>query len=523
MPPSAALPARGTALLLALVAALLLFRLGTVPLLGPDEPRYARVAVEMARSGDFVTPKLQGQPWLEKPVLYYWMAAAAFRVFGETEASARLPSVLAALLLTATTALFGARVFGRGAGLHAGFVVGTALLTFAYGRAASMDMLLAAWVTVAIALVGLRLLGIAGSLALPGAGVAAGLAVLAKGPIGLLLPALIVGVALLIRRERTLWARLYSPAAVVLFLAVALPWYLLVYRAVGWSFIEVFFLNHNVARFTSTIHRHPGPVVYYIPVLAAGFAPWSGLLVPAFRSLAPRVRLADLFVLAWLVAPLLFFSAAGSKLPGYILPCLPPLALLMGRAADRWIAEGHRRSGERRGAALLTLAVCAVVATSPLLVARTGDPGGNTLLTLSVWALVFGFAFSRKVATEPAGAVQILRIGAAGLLLLVAVALPPILERRESGRALFLPARGREVLAWGAWRTAWMAGYFYNDGRVRQVEALPDVHAATGSGPALVLAGPAEARVLRAQPDLRVTSLAAGPRNNVLLKVERAR
>ena len=523
MPPSAALPPRGTALLLALVAALLLFRLGAVPLLGPDEPRYTRVAVEMAMSGDFVTPRLQGQPWLEKPALYYWLAAGAFRAFGETETAARLPSVLAALLLTGTTALFGARVFGSGAGLHAGFVVGTALLTFAYGRAASMDMLLAAWVTVAVALSGLALLGIAGRLAIPAAGAAAGLAVLAKGPIGLLLPALVIGAALLLRRERAAWERLLSPAAVVLFLLVALPWYLLVYRAVGWPFIEVFFLDHNVARFTSTIHRHPGPFVYYVPVLVAGFAPWSGLLVPAFRGLAPRLRTADGFVLAWLVAPLLFFSAAGSKLPGYILPCLPPLALLMGRAADRWVAEGHRRSGERRAAALITLALCAVVATAPFLVARTGDPGGNTLFTVSVWALVFGFAFSRKVAPEPAGAIQILRIGAAGLLLLVAVALPPILERRESGRMLFAPAHGREVLAWGAWRTAWMAGYFYNDGRVRPVEALPDVHAATGAGPALVLAGPAEARVLRAQPDLRVTTLASGPRSNVLLKVERAR
>ena len=133
------LPPRATGLLLALVLALLVLRLGAVPLLGPDEPRYARVAVEMQRNGEWVTPTLQGEPWLEKPPLYYWLAGAAFHVLGETEAAARAPSVLALLLLTGTAALVGARLYGSAAGLHAGFVAGTSLLTFAYGRAASMD------------------------------------------------------------------------------------------------------------------------------------------------------------------------------------------------------------------------------------------------------------------------------------------------------------------------------------------------------------------------------------------------
>ena len=170
------LPPRATALLLALVLALLVLRLGGVPLLGPDEPRYARVAVEMQRSGEWVTPTLQGEPWLEKPPLYYWLAGGAFRVLGETEAAARVPSVLALLLLTGTAALVGARLHGSAAGLHAGFVAGTSLLTFAYGRAASMDMLLAASVTLSIGVAGLRMLGIAGRTAWAGAAAAAGLA-----------------------------------------------------------------------------------------------------------------------------------------------------------------------------------------------------------------------------------------------------------------------------------------------------------------------------------------------------------
>src|SRR6185436_3665283 len=156
--PERALPPRATALLLALVAGLLLLRLGAIPLLGPDEPRYARVAVEMHRSGDFVTPRLEGEPWLEKPVLYYWLASAGFALFGENEGAARLPSVAAALLLVGVTALAGARLYGAAAGLHSGFILGTSLLTFVYGRAAAMDMLLAACVTTAIGLFGLRFL-----------------------------------------------------------------------------------------------------------------------------------------------------------------------------------------------------------------------------------------------------------------------------------------------------------------------------------------------------------------------------
>ena len=209
---SHSLPPRATAVLLALVLALLAFRLGAVPLLGPDEPRYTRVAVEMHRAGEWVRPTLQGEPWLEKTPLFYWLAGGAFSVLGETEAAARVPSVLAALLLVGATALFGARLYGSAAGLHAGFVAGTSLLPFAYARAASMDMLLAATVTVAIGLLALRLLGIAGRLAIVAAAAAAGLATLAKGPLGLLLPILVVGGYVVATREWRRASRAPRPA-----------------------------------------------------------------------------------------------------------------------------------------------------------------------------------------------------------------------------------------------------------------------------------------------------------------------
>lgn len=517
-----ALPPRATALLLALVLATAVLRLGAVPLLGPDEPRYARVAVEMQRAGEWVRPTLQGEPWLEKPALYYWLAGAAFRVLGETEAAARVPSVLALLLLTGVTALVGARLYGSRAGLHAGFVAGTSLLTFAYGRAAAMDMLLAASVTLAIGLAGLRLLGIAGRTAFVAAAAAAGLATLAKGPLGLVLPLLVVGAYLAATREWRHLREILSPAAIAALLLVAAPWYAAILADQGRHFVDVFILNHNVQRFSSTIHNHPGPFWYYLPLLLAGLFPWSGLAVPGLARVSPRESRSDLFVLLWLALPLVFFSLAASKLPGYILPCVPPLAILMGRAAERLVGEDAtpERWLSGRVVALVGLVIGALVAAGvPAALHRMGEPLWRSAIPLGVWAVVVAFLASRRIGADPAGALRVLRIGAAGLLVLVALAAPPILARHESGRGLFIPARGREVLAWGAWRTAWMAGYFYNDGRVRQVEGVLEVLEAARGGSALVLAGPGERRRLEAMGAIAVQPLATGPRQNALLLV----
>lgn len=519
-----ALPQRGTALLLALTAALLVFRLGTVPLLGPDEPRYARVAVEMQRAGEWVRPTLAGEPWLEKPPLYYWMAGAAFRVLGETETAARLPSVLAGIALVGMTALFGARLFGGAAGLHAGFVLGTALLPFAYSRAASMDMLLAATVTTAIGLLALSALGIGGRLTVPAAFAVMGLATLAKGPLGLLLPGLVVVGYLLVTRDVRFAKALLSPVGILLFLLVAGPWYVAIFRDQGQHFVDVFLLNHNVARFTSTVHKHPGSPLYYLPVILGGLFPWSGLLVPALAGLRPRRERADLFLLAWLVLPLLFFSAAGSKLPGYVLPCLPPLTLLMGRAAADLVAgePAPRWWAGPRTVAVIGLVLGALLLTAPAVLRFSlKEPAWTLAVPFACWCLIVTFGFSRRVAVDPAGALRLLRIGGAGALLLLTLAAPPILARRESGRRLFAPALGRDVLAWGAWRTAWMAGYFYNDGHVREVEGLPQVQEAVDRGPTLVVVGPGERRRLENTPAFVVHPLAEGPRGNSLLKLER--
>lgn len=515
------LPPRATALLLLLVAALLMLGQGALPLVGPDEPRYVRVAVEMQRSGDWITPTLQGRPWLEKPVLFYWLAGLSMRVFGEHPWAARLPVALASLVLVGVTALVGARLFGCAAGLHAGFVAGSSLLFFVYAHAAAMDMLLATCLTLGLGLTLLRRAGHAGPLALDAAAACFGLATLAKGPLGVLLPALVLaGDALLSRDTRLLRACLH-PRRVLVFGLVAAPWYAWVLHAQGQRFIDDFLLNHNLQRFTSTIHNHPGAPWYYLPVLALGLFPWTGLLLPSLAAWRTWRTPAERFVLLWLALPLLFFSLAGSKLPGYVVPCLPPLALVVGRCAAR-LQSGEWRPPAWAGAravALVGVLLGALVVLLPARLYRLGDPGWAATVPLALWSLLTGLLASRAWRLDAGQALRVLRVGAAGTWALTALVAGPILARVDSGRVLFAAAAGEEVLAWNAWRTAWMAGYFYNDGRVRELRDLAEVGREVATRSRLVLCGPTERRRLLASSAFVVTALAEGPRGQVLLRV----
>ena len=332
-----------------------------------------------------------------------------------------------------------------------------------------------------------------------------------------------VGGFLALTRDGRAARELLRPWGPIAFVVVAGPWYAAVLAAQGWHFVEVFLLNHNLQRFTSTIHNHPGPFWYYLPVLLAGVFPWSGLLLPALLTATPRRERADLFLLVWLVLPLVFFSAAGSKLPGYILPCLPPLAILAARSLRRLATDSDdgRTRAWSRPVALIGLVLGALIFTAPFVLRSQGEPAWASALPTGAWALLIAFLVSRRIQAAPAATLALLRVGALGLPLLLSLAAPEVLAARESGRDLFTPARGREVLAWNAWRTAWMAGYFYNDGRVREVGGFPEIARRLAEGPTLVLCGPGERARLAQDSSLEVLVLAEGPRRNVLLELTR--
>jgi 4-amino-4-deoxy-L-arabinose transferase-like glycosyltransferase len=327
-------------LLVAFWGFLFFYGLGAFGLLGADEPRYAQVAREMLDRSDWVTPTLQGKPWLEKPVLYYWQAMLSFRVFGVTDQAARVPAAFDAAVLIAAIYFF-LRRFRPGSELDGALITASCTAVVGFARAAATDMPLAA--TFAIALLGwyawyesrmrIYLAAFYSFLAL---------GTLAKGPVAPALAAVIIFLFLAAKRDwralpRTLWI-----PGIALYLAVMLPWYIAV-QVRNPEFFRVFILEHNLARFSQDLYHHRQPFWFYLPVFLLAMMPWTLLLVLA---VAERARLIwseskekeafsspedswQLFLLIWMLVPIVFFSASQSKLPGYILPGVPAGALVV--------------------------------------------------------------------------------------------------------------------------------------------------------------------------------------------------
>jgi len=320
-----------------LAYALYLSGLGRVGLVGPDEPRYADVARGMLRLGDYITPHLYGVPWFEKPPLYYWLTALTFRL-GINELTARLPSALAAIIFLGFWFWFARRYYGDCAAKFSCLILATTVGWIGFGRAAAMDMLLATTLSAAIALLAIGLwekrpAGLYGFYAL------LGVATLAKGPLALVLGGMVLLAYVIHRREWNIFPAILKTPAVALFAAIALPWYLLCYGRNGMPFIEEFFIRHNLQRLLSaeTI-GHPQPFWFYLPILLAGLFPWAPtLLLPlwdtwrmGWRRLTESPQ--RVLLIYWVALPFVFFSLSENKLPGYLLPILPPLTLWIGHS-----------------------------------------------------------------------------------------------------------------------------------------------------------------------------------------------
>jgi 4-amino-4-deoxy-L-arabinose transferase-like glycosyltransferase len=330
-------------LLLGLLAGVLFFvRLGATGLFDADEPAYAGAAREMLERGDWITPHFNGRPRFDKPVLFYWLIGLSYRLLGVSEFAVRCWSALAGVALVLLVAWAGRRWFGERAGLLAGLALATNPLTILLARAAVTDMLLTLCMTAAL-LAALEAIG--GAPGRTGWWVALGwgamaLAVLVKGPVGLLIPALVLaGTSLVLREVRPALRRLFPWWGIALFLALSLPWYGLVLAANGRAFIEGFVIKHHLGRYTGVVSSHGGPLWYYLPVLLVGFFPWSGFVPRALwaATLVARRRRAgtpaERVVVAcavWAAVVLLFFSLAATKLPSYLFPAFPALALLVG-------------------------------------------------------------------------------------------------------------------------------------------------------------------------------------------------
>jgi 4-amino-4-deoxy-L-arabinose transferase-like glycosyltransferase len=346
--------------------------LGAIGFVGPDEPRYAWIARDMAETGDWVTPRLYGKPWFEKPPLYYWGAAICFKLFGVSEAAARLPSAISALLATLAMAWLAWRVYGAETARWLLLLLPTTVGMIGFSHAAATDMPFSAMLTIAMVcaapVIGLvpgqsrrdgsqHSLDPAGDeastlrddravagrrwLALILFGVFLGLAVLAKGPAAIILcGGTVFFWALFTKRWRDA-LRLLHPATIATFCLTALPWYILCARR-NPDFFRIFIIEHNFKRYLTPEFQHIQPFWFYIPVLLAAFLPWTVGMLAGLVDSHSRSPL-NAFFLSFSVFPILFFTISRSKLPGYILPAVPPLAWLLMNATSRLARQPQKK------------------------------------------------------------------------------------------------------------------------------------------------------------------------------------
>jgi 4-amino-4-deoxy-L-arabinose transferase-like glycosyltransferase len=309
------------------------FGLTAAGMIGPDEPRYAAIGREMAYSGDWITPRLWGAPWFEKPALLYWMTGAAFRAGLSPDLSPRLPVALLSVCFLALFWWILWREFGCFIAWMASLILATSAGWCLYSQSGVTDIPLSATFSAAM-LLAIPWVSKRDTRLLPFAAALFGLAVLAKGPVGLILAA-----PLALRwRDLLDWLHL---KVILPFLMVAGPWYVLCYVQNGATFLNDFFWKHNVGRFTSGELQHGQPWWFYVPTLMVLFVPWTPLLAIGFRGPSVSDSRHSLLLL-WAVWPLIFFSVSVNKLPGYILPSFPAIAALIAiglaeRYATAWL------------------------------------------------------------------------------------------------------------------------------------------------------------------------------------------
>ncbi len=397
------------------------------PLAEPDEARHAEVGREMLETSDWVTPQLNYRPFLHKPPLLYWLTAACFRSFGVSEATARLPVMIAALGGLLVTFLLARTMYGPTTGAIATIILATSPLYFGMGQVLTMDMLLTFCTTLALAGVWLAFRQRDRrwySLAYP----AVGFGILAKGPVAFILvgvPALILLLRHARGRERY---RALDPAGILLAVAVVLPWYVAV-ESDNPGFLSSFLFHHHLQRFFAPWH-HQEPFWFYGYVLPVALFP-LGLLwlldlrrirLPPPRTWSPQTTL----LLSWAVTTILVFSASRSKLIPYVLPALPPLAILLARLyVSAWSGDSTESTRLVRRTSIALAAIGVSVGVVATVLPMFGDQPRIPLLTpyLGAASIVL---ISTAVLTRcclrfgpPALAFSTIVAGAFGLLLVV--------------------------------------------------------------------------------------------------------
>jgi dolichol-phosphate mannosyltransferase len=477
-PPAAGSPLGGLALVL-VIAALLFFTQLKASLLEPQETRYAEIPREMLAEGRFLTPVLEGQPYFDKPPLFYWCVMACYALFGVHDWSARLTPALAGVLTAGVAYLWGRRALGPRAGLFGALVLCLTAQFVYLGRMLTMDGLLCLWVTAALAAAHTALasdrLRTGWWLA---SAAACGLGVLTKGPVAVVLVAGPTAAYYLLeprcaRLTGAAWANWFLTLA-----AVAAPWFAAMVLTER-DFVEYFFWRHNVLRFAAPFD-HAEPVWFYLPPLLLGTLPWALLLPGLARWLATKApRPASRrppalgFVLLAFAAAFLFFSAAGGKRTVYLLPALPPLALALGCYLDVLAPRGAalreawarlwRRGSRLAFAAAVLVAVAGGGVAVTAAVNRLIPPAAGVALAAVALAAVVVLVAVRRAVSWPVCATTTFAALLAGLLVLL-----PAYNRHYSLRACLSDLPRKAPLRVACYPRRWESvDYYLPNARVR--------------------------------------------------------
>jgi 4-amino-4-deoxy-L-arabinose transferase-like glycosyltransferase len=325
--------------LVALLAFAWFVGIGSRPLNEPDEGRYAEIAREMLVSGDWVMPRFNGLRFYDKPPLHYWITAASYHAFGVQQWTARLWSALAGLLCVAAVGYASRRVWDARRGRLAALVCISLLLVAAGAHLNTLDMGVTAFLTVTLATFMVAEHGCTQAAAqrrwMLATWAAMALAVLSKGLIGIVLPGASLVAYMLWQRDGSLLRRLHIIPGLIVLLLLASPWFVLLARRDA-NFLSFFFIHEHFGRFLSQVADRNHAWWYYLPVLVVGTLPWTGLLVTSLRTGWRAATTAGdaptRLLLSWVAVVLLFFSFSGAKLPFYVLPLFPALAMLIAAA-----------------------------------------------------------------------------------------------------------------------------------------------------------------------------------------------
>jgi 4-amino-4-deoxy-L-arabinose transferase-like glycosyltransferase len=427
---------------------LFFFGLGNVDLTDPDETFYAQTAREMLDAGEWSTPLIFGKPQFEKPVLYYLLVRASYMAFGVNEFAARAPSALFGILGILGIYLLGRALYSPLCGFLSGLVMATSAQYIVLSRACVTDMVLCVFILYCFLFF---LMGWAGK----GkayyilSSIMAALAVLTKGPIGILIPGIIIIFYLAFSRQLKEIKKIPVGTSVLVFLVISLPWYIAMWRIHGDIFTGEFFGLHNITRFLVPEHRHGTSPFFYIPVLIGGFFPWSFFLpfaawyVYKYDDISSKVKAHGLFLFLWFLAVFLFFSVSRTKLVTYIFPLFPVLAVVTGRFWEMYLDKGRK---DRRLDKFMNVSYAALVVFSVMFLAgvyffirhRYPQASLGTLTSASI--LISGFILSTIFFGKRKKTFAFYSIIIAVFLIappLVLMAVPPIGEL-ESSKVLSL-------------------------------------------------------------------------------------